>query len=113
MSRDWQACNVYACQTKAVGNGLFMKHYKRMKRYGTVELTRNGKYTTCSTEGCTNKPNGHGICVSCRDRKRKALGLCYRCGKSNDGGSYCNECREKINISRRKRREKRGMEVMG
>lgn len=100
-------CSMEGCEGQHVSRGLCSVHYRRQLRHGSPEiLLRLPKALDpiCTTPGCEHKSVGNGICISCRNRARKAAGLCYSCGKTADAGSYCRPCRERINANKRMNR---------
>lgn len=63
-----EICSVEGCDEPKVAHNLCMMHYRRMKRNGTLELTKRPRKrlykegVKCTIPGCTNSIRGKGLC---------------------------------------------------
>jgi hypothetical protein len=62
-------CTVDDCSDKHLSNGLCNKHYRRMRRRGSLELPPDSrlpqmKNRGCLVEGCVRKHDSHGYCTN-------------------------------------------------
>jgi len=55
-------CSVKKCTNKSKILKMCYKHYARLKRYKTINLTSWYKNLGCKVIGCTNKHDGLGYC---------------------------------------------------
>lgn len=60
-------CTVEGCGEKHLSGGLCNKHYRRMRRHGTVDLPEGVSERLagrgCKVEGCTNQHDSLGYCA--------------------------------------------------
>lgn len=65
-------CTVEGCAKEIVVKsiGMCMKHYKRLKRHGSVEVDNRTKGKKCSTDGCDRSHHARGLCQLCYNKQK-------------------------------------------
>ena len=74
MMNSMTACNVDGCETPTRRRKMCEKHYYRMRRNGTLELTnpQRAQRDTCIIEGCDRLDCGpHGLCQMHNSRAKR------------------------------------------